>query len=72
MFNRGVQLPSRRGAFFQCKFRCKTIAIQRRVDNLAERHYDRVVCVMEYLNELSFTVTKQKQCLEIFGIFPFD
>ena len=36
----------------------KTIAIQRRIDNLRQRYYDGA---MEYLEGLSFTVAKQKK-----------
>ncbi|CAF3800796.1 unnamed protein product [Rotaria sp. Silwood1] len=39
----------------------KTIAIQRRIDNLDKRYYDSRVDVMEYLNKLSFTVAKRKK-----------
>ncbi|CAF0948876.1 unnamed protein product [Rotaria sp. Silwood1] len=38
----------------------KTIAIQRRVDNLGERYYDGVINAMEYLDGLSFIVAKRK------------
>ncbi|CAF2988800.1 unnamed protein product [Rotaria sp. Silwood2] len=39
----------------------KTIAIQRRIDNLDKRYYDGLIDVMEYLNGLSFTVAKRKK-----------
>ena len=39
----------------------KTIAIQRRIDNLGQRYYDGCISAMEYLEGLSFTVAKQKK-----------
>jgi hypothetical protein len=39
----------------------KTIAIQRRIDNLDKRYYDELIGVMEYLNGLSLTVAKRKK-----------
>ncbi len=39
----------------------KTIAIQRRIDNLGERYYDGLINVMEYLDGLSYTVAKRKK-----------
>ncbi|CAF4891392.1 unnamed protein product, partial [Rotaria sp. Silwood1] len=39
----------------------KTIAIQRRIDNLSERYYDGVINAMEYLDGLSFIVAKRKK-----------
>ena len=39
----------------------KTIAIQRRIDNLGERYHDGVINAMEYLDGLSFTVAKPKK-----------
>ncbi len=39
----------------------KTIAIQRRIDNLGIRYYDGVINVMEYLDGLSFIVAKRKK-----------
>ncbi|CAF1237473.1 unnamed protein product [Rotaria sordida] len=39
----------------------KTIAIQRRIDNLGQRYYDGAISAMEYLDALSFTVAKQKK-----------
>ena len=39
----------------------KTIAIQRRIDNLMQRYYDGAISAMEYLQGLSFTVAKQKK-----------
>ena len=39
----------------------KTIAIQRRMDNLTERYYDGVIDAMEYLHGLSFLVAKRKK-----------
>ncbi|CAF3073065.1 unnamed protein product [Rotaria sp. Silwood2] len=39
----------------------KTIAIQRRIDNLGERYYDGVINAMEYLDGLSFIVAKRKK-----------
>ncbi|CAF4518339.1 unnamed protein product, partial [Rotaria sp. Silwood2] len=39
----------------------KTIAIQRRINNLGQRYYDGAISAMEYLNGLSFTVAKQKK-----------
>ena len=39
----------------------KTIAIQRRIDNLGQRYYDTAISAMEYLDGLSFTVAKQKK-----------
>ena len=39
----------------------KTIAIQRRIDNLGKRYYDSAISAMEYLEGLSFTVAKQKK-----------
>jgi hypothetical protein len=39
----------------------KTIAIQRRIDNLDKRYYDGLINVMEYLDGLSFTVAKRKK-----------
>ncbi|CAF5144622.1 unnamed protein product, partial [Rotaria socialis] len=39
----------------------KTIAIQRRIDNLDQRYYDGVISTMEYLDGLSYTVAKQKK-----------
>ncbi|CAF1054091.1 unnamed protein product [Rotaria sordida] len=39
----------------------KTIAIQRRIDNLGQRYYDGAISAMEYLDGLSFTVAKQKK-----------
>ena len=39
----------------------KTIAIQRRIDNLSERYYDGSISAMEYLDGLSFIVAKRKK-----------
>ncbi|CAF4262377.1 unnamed protein product, partial [Rotaria socialis] len=39
----------------------KTIAIQRRIDNLGQRYYDGVISAMEYLDGLSYTVAKRKK-----------
>ncbi|CAM4964755.1 unnamed protein product [Rotaria socialis] len=39
----------------------KTIAIQRRIDNLDQRYYDGVISTMENLDGLSYTVAKQKK-----------
>jgi hypothetical protein len=39
----------------------KTIAIQRRIDNLGIRYYDGIINVMEYLDGLSFVVAKRKK-----------
>jgi hypothetical protein len=39
----------------------KTIAIQRRIDNLDRRYYDGLITVMEYLDGLSYTVAKRKK-----------
>ncbi|CAF4369903.1 unnamed protein product [Rotaria sp. Silwood2] len=39
----------------------KTIAIQRRIDNLGERYYDCAINAMEYLDGLSFIVAKRKK-----------
>jgi hypothetical protein len=39
----------------------KTIAIQRRIDPLGERYYDGLMIVMQYLDGLSFRVTKGKK-----------
>ena len=41
--------------------RAKTIAIQRRIDNLDKRYYDGLISVMEYLDGLSFTIAKRKK-----------
>ncbi|CAF1004870.1 unnamed protein product [Rotaria sordida] len=52
----------------------KTIATQRRIDNLGQRYYDGAISAMEYLDGLSFTVAKQKKwqidffSLSIFGL----
>ncbi|CAF1415442.1 unnamed protein product [Rotaria magnacalcarata] len=39
----------------------KTIAIQRRIDNIGQRYYDGVISAMEYLDGLSYTVAKRKE-----------
>ncbi|CAF3709276.1 unnamed protein product [Rotaria socialis] len=39
----------------------KTIAIQRRIDNIGQRYYDGVISAMEYLDGLSYTVAKRKK-----------
>ena len=39
----------------------KTIAIQRRIDNLGQRYYAGAISAMEYLEGLSFAVAKQKK-----------
>jgi hypothetical protein len=39
----------------------RTIAIQRRIDNLDRRYYDCLLTPMEYLDGLSFVVAKRKQ-----------
>ncbi|CAF2042089.1 unnamed protein product [Rotaria magnacalcarata] len=39
----------------------KTVAIQRRIDKLGERYYDGTINTMEYLDGLSFIVTKRKK-----------
>ena len=39
----------------------KTIAIQRRIDNLGERYYEGLITAMEYLDNLSFVVAKRKK-----------
>jgi hypothetical protein len=39
----------------------KTIAIQRRIDNLDKRNYDGLIDVMEYFDGLSLTVAKRKK-----------
>ncbi|CAF5166217.1 unnamed protein product [Rotaria sp. Silwood1] len=39
----------------------KTIAIQRRIDNLGKRYYDCAINAMEYLDGLSFVVAKRKK-----------
>jgi hypothetical protein len=39
----------------------KTIAIQRRIDNLGERYYDGLINVREYVDGLSLIVAKPKE-----------
>ncbi|CAF3845879.1 unnamed protein product [Rotaria sp. Silwood1] len=39
----------------------KTIAIQRRIDNLGQRYYGGLINAMEYLDGLSLTVAKRKK-----------
>ena len=41
----------------------KTIAMQRRIDNLDERYYDGLIDVMQYLAGLLFIVAKRKKGL---------
>ena len=43
------------------KKQAKTIAIQRRIDNLNERYHGGAITIMEYLDGLSFTVAKRKK-----------
>ncbi|CAF2711072.1 unnamed protein product [Rotaria sp. Silwood2] len=53
-------LPIERSSCIRQK-QAKTIAIQRRINNLGQRYYDGAISAMEYLNGLSFTVAKQKK-----------
>lgn len=39
----------------------KTLAIQRRIDNLGQRYYDCAISALEYLDGLSFVVAKRKK-----------
>lgn len=39
----------------------RTIAIQRRIDNLNMRYYDNLITPLEYLDGLSFVVAKRKK-----------
>ncbi|CAF1543439.1 unnamed protein product [Rotaria magnacalcarata] len=51
----------------------KTIAIQRRIENLGQRYYDGVISAMEYLDGLSYTVAKRKKiAFYIFFCFIFS
>ena len=47
----------------------KTIAIQRRIDNLSERYYDGSISAMEYLDGLSFIVAKRKKLVFTHSLF---
>ena len=39
----------------------RTIVIQRRINNLDIRYYDRLITTVEYLDGLSFIVAKRKK-----------
>ena len=49
----------------------KTIAMQRRIDNLDKRYYDGLIDVMQYLDDLLFTVAKRKKGLYNFTSLPY-
>ncbi|CAF5218849.1 unnamed protein product, partial [Rotaria magnacalcarata] len=50
----------------------KTIAIQRRIDNLGQRYYDGVISVMDYLDGLSYSGKTKKIAFYIFFCFIFS